>query len=228
MFRDDPATPQIENYSSTVLIIYAVVVVLMVTGSRASFRVISDALQRRRQHGRRIVVYGAGDGGAMAVRELLNNPDHNVRLVGFIDDDPRKRRARVRGYPVLGSFDTLSQLVLSSSLDAVRPQHPRHRRDSRATARNAVCRALRRTLAAGGWPRAGRRHRSGGDRRHCRRRELQDPQVSPDRPLILAILKQSFQPASITLLLLVVSAGVVLLYAGPTLARWARRGWWQW
>jgi UDP-GlcNAc:undecaprenyl-phosphate GlcNAc-1-phosphate transferase len=119
MFRDDPTTPQIENYSSTVLIIYAVVVVLMVTGSRASFRVISDALQRRRQHGRRIVVYGAGDGGAMAVRELLNNPDHNVRLVGFIDDDPRKRRARVRGYAVLGSFDTLSQLVRSSSLDAI-------------------------------------------------------------------------------------------------------------
>jgi UDP-GlcNAc:undecaprenyl-phosphate GlcNAc-1-phosphate transferase len=110
---------QNENYSGTVLIIYSIVVVLMVTGSRASFRLISDALQRRRQTGRRIVVYGAGDGGAMAVRELLNNPDHDVRLVGFIDDDPRKRRARVRGYPVLGSFETLSHLVLSDSLDAV-------------------------------------------------------------------------------------------------------------
>src|SRR5262245_9490941 len=119
MFRDDPTTPNIENYSSTVLIIYAVVVVLMVTGSRASFRVISDALQRRRQTGRRVVVYGAGDGGAMTVRELLSNPGHDVRIVGFIDDDPRKRRARVRGYPVLGAFETLSQLVLSDSLDAV-------------------------------------------------------------------------------------------------------------
>src|SRR5439155_25710606 len=71
---------QNENYSGTVLIIYSIVVVLMVTGSRASFRLISDALQRRRQTGRRIVVYGAGDGGAMAVRELLNNPEHDVRL----------------------------------------------------------------------------------------------------------------------------------------------------
>jgi UDP-GlcNAc:undecaprenyl-phosphate GlcNAc-1-phosphate transferase len=108
-----------ENYSRTVLIIYAIVVVLMVTGSRASFRVISDALQRRRQSGRRIVVYGAGDGGAMTVRELLNNPDHDVRLVGFIDDDPRKRRARVRGYPVLGAFEVLQHLILSGSVDAV-------------------------------------------------------------------------------------------------------------
>jgi FlaA1/EpsC-like NDP-sugar epimerase len=119
MFRDDPTTPNVENYSSTVLIIYAVVVVLMVTGSRASFRVISEALQRRRQTGRRIVVYGAGDGGAMAVREILNNPDHDVRIVGFIDDDPRKRRARVRGYPVLGAFEVLSHLVLSDSVDGV-------------------------------------------------------------------------------------------------------------
>jgi UDP-GlcNAc:undecaprenyl-phosphate GlcNAc-1-phosphate transferase len=108
-----------ENYSRTVFIIYGIVVVLMITGSRASFRVMSDALQRRRQTGRRVVVYGAGDGGAMAVRELLNDPGLAVRIVGFIDDDPRKRRARVRGYPVLGAYDTLSHLVTSGSVDAV-------------------------------------------------------------------------------------------------------------
>ena len=108
-----------ENYSRTVLIIYAIVVVLMITGSRASFRVISEALQRRRQTGRRILIYGAGDGGAMTVRELLNDPDAGVRIVGFIDDDPRKRRMRVRGYPVLGPYDTLSHLVASGSVDAV-------------------------------------------------------------------------------------------------------------
>jgi UDP-GlcNAc:undecaprenyl-phosphate GlcNAc-1-phosphate transferase len=108
-----------ENYSRTVFIIYGVVVVLMITGSRASFRVISEALQRRRQTGRRIVIYGAGDGGVMAVRELLNDPDLAIRIVGFVDDDPRKRRARVRGYPVLGPYDTLAQLVTSGSVDAV-------------------------------------------------------------------------------------------------------------
>jgi UDP-GlcNAc:undecaprenyl-phosphate GlcNAc-1-phosphate transferase len=108
-----------ENYSRTVVIIYAIIVVLMITGSRASFRVISEVLQRRRQSGRRILIYGAGDGGAMAVRELLNDPDAGIRIVGFIDDDPRKRRMRVRGYPVLGAYETLSHLVASGSVDAV-------------------------------------------------------------------------------------------------------------
>jgi UDP-GlcNAc:undecaprenyl-phosphate/decaprenyl-phosphate GlcNAc-1-phosphate transferase len=118
MFPADPSAGT-TSFSRTVLIIYAIVVVLMITGSRASFRVISELLQRRRHTGRRIVVYGAGDGGAMAVRELLSNPEHDVRIIGFIDDDPRKRRMRVRGYPVLGPYETLSQLIVADSIDGV-------------------------------------------------------------------------------------------------------------
>ena len=107
-----------ENYSRTVLVIYGLVVAIMVTGSRSSFRVISEALLRRRQTGRRIVIYGAGDGGAMAMRELLD-PEHAVRIVGLIDDDPLKRRTRVRGYPVLGDYETLGRLITSGQVDAV-------------------------------------------------------------------------------------------------------------
>ena len=108
-----------QNYSRTVFIIYAVLVTLMVIGSRASFGVIAEALQRRRQTGRRVIVYGAGDGGAMAVRELLNAADQDVRIVGFIDDDPRKRRNRVRGYRVLGSFEALPAFIADGAVDAV-------------------------------------------------------------------------------------------------------------
>jgi FlaA1/EpsC-like NDP-sugar epimerase len=55
----------------------------------------------------------------MTVRELLNSPDAGIRNVRFIDDDVRKRRMRVRGYPELGPYDTLAQLVASGSVDAV-------------------------------------------------------------------------------------------------------------
>jgi UDP-GlcNAc:undecaprenyl-phosphate GlcNAc-1-phosphate transferase len=107
-----------ESYSPNVLVIFGIVVAIMVTGSRASFRVISEALQRRRQTGRRVVIYGAGDGGAMAMRELLD-PDHAVRIVGLIDDDPRKRRTRVRGFPVLGAYESLRELIAAGQVDAV-------------------------------------------------------------------------------------------------------------
>ena len=129
-----------QEYSRTVFIIYGIILVLMITGSRASFSVISEALQRRRQTGRRVVIYGAGDGGAMAVRELLNDPDDGVRIVGFVDDDPRKRRNRVRGYPVLGSFERLAALIASGAIDevvlSIRSIH-----GSRVETLEALCRA---------------------------------------------------------------------------------------
>ena len=108
-----------EGGSQTVFVIYAVIVMLIVVGSRASFAVIAEALQRRRRDGRRVVIYGAGDGGVVAVRELVNNAQHAARIVGFVDDDPRKRRIRVRGYPVLGTFEKLSQLIAAGAVDAV-------------------------------------------------------------------------------------------------------------
>ena len=124
--------------SRTVFVIYAIVVVLMVIGSRASFGLMSDSLQRRRQTGRRVVIYGAGDGGVMAVRELMNDAGHNVRIVGFIDDDPRKRRNRVRGYPVLGTFERLSDLVASGAVDGV-VVSIRHLHEERLRTLEALC-----------------------------------------------------------------------------------------
>jgi len=108
-----------EDSSRTVFVIYGIVLVLMIMGSRASFRVIGEALQRRRRTGRRVVIYGAGDGGALAARELVNDADNRVRIVGFVDDDGRKGRNRVRGYPVLGTFEKLSALIAAGEVDAV-------------------------------------------------------------------------------------------------------------
>jgi uncharacterized SAM-binding protein YcdF (DUF218 family) len=41
---------------------------------------------------------------------------------------------------------------------------------------------------------------------------------------VLDTLKHALQPSSITLMLVLLAAGVVLLYARPAIARWARRG----
>jgi UDP-GlcNAc:undecaprenyl-phosphate GlcNAc-1-phosphate transferase len=102
-----------------VFVIDAALLMLCVIASRTSFRLIGETLQRRRRGGRRVIVYGAGDGGALAVRELLKRKDRSLRIIGFIDDDHRKRRMRVHGYPVLGAFDALSTLIMAGAVDAV-------------------------------------------------------------------------------------------------------------
>jgi UDP-GlcNAc:undecaprenyl-phosphate/decaprenyl-phosphate GlcNAc-1-phosphate transferase len=105
-------------FSRTVFAIYAVLLLIAVTVSRASFRIVGEFVQRRRRSGRRVVIYGAGDGGGLVIRELLSQ-DADNQLVGFIDDDPRKAGIRVMGYSVLGGYSALAVLVNSSSIDSI-------------------------------------------------------------------------------------------------------------
>jgi len=105
-------------YSRTVFAIYAVLLLIAVTLSRASFRLAGEFVRRQRQSGRRVVIYGAGDGAGLVIREMLAGGG-DVRLSGFIDDDPRKVGIRVMGYPVLGGYSALTVLVNAASVDAV-------------------------------------------------------------------------------------------------------------
>jgi UDP-GlcNAc:undecaprenyl-phosphate GlcNAc-1-phosphate transferase len=106
-------------FSRTVFVIYALLLMLSVTLSRASFRLVGEFLRRQRSSGRRVVIYGAGSGGGLVIRELLSEGAGDTRLIGFIDDDPRKAGIRVQGYSVLGGFSALSVLVNSGSVDGV-------------------------------------------------------------------------------------------------------------
>jgi UDP-GlcNAc:undecaprenyl-phosphate/decaprenyl-phosphate GlcNAc-1-phosphate transferase len=109
-----------ENYSRAVFVIYATLLLWMLVGSRASFRLISEFAYRRRHRGQRLVIYGAADAtAATAVRELLSRSGHEVRMLGFIDDDPNLARTRMHGFPVLGDYRSLTSLIANGAVDAV-------------------------------------------------------------------------------------------------------------
>jgi UDP-GlcNAc:undecaprenyl-phosphate/decaprenyl-phosphate GlcNAc-1-phosphate transferase len=109
---------QFQQYSRTVFVIDALLLMSLLTASRVSFRLIGELLHRNRSGVQRVVVYGAGDGGSMVVREFANT-DKAPQVIGFIDDDPRKQRARVQGYPVLGPFARLVELIEDGEVEMV-------------------------------------------------------------------------------------------------------------
>ena len=107
-----------ENYSRAVFVIYAAMLVLLLCGSRASFRLIGEYARRRRP-GKRLAIYGGGEAGVLVLRELLGHPVEQFRMIGFIDDDPASRWLRLEGYPVLGGESKLLELINEAKVDVV-------------------------------------------------------------------------------------------------------------
>lgn len=73
----------------------------------------------RRSVRKRVIVVGAGDAGAMVVRELTGRLRGEYELVGLIDDDNAKRGMRLHGSPVLGGMAELPRLVRDKAVDEV-------------------------------------------------------------------------------------------------------------
>lgn len=104
-------TSHFSGYSRGVFIVFALLSSVLITGSRLSFRLVGDLARRQGANGPRLLIYGAGDGGAIALRELRQNRQLNYRIVGFVDDDALKVGKRVMGMPVLETGSELAELI---------------------------------------------------------------------------------------------------------------------
>ncbi len=68
---------------------------------------------------KRVLVIGAGEAGALTVRELLRHPETGMRPVGFLDDDRNKQGQRVASVPVLGTIEDAGEVILEHKVDEV-------------------------------------------------------------------------------------------------------------
>jgi UDP-GlcNAc:undecaprenyl-phosphate GlcNAc-1-phosphate transferase len=110
-------TDRYEHYSRSVFVIYAALLMLAITGTRASFRLIGEYIDRRRLAGRRCVIYGTGHASLATVREAFGH--EAPRILGFIDDNPLNSHMRVAGYSVLGTCARLLTMITEGKVDCV-------------------------------------------------------------------------------------------------------------
>ena len=105
--------------SRSVMLIDAVLLLLGVAGTRVAFRLLRSWLGGVRESGQRVLIYGAGDGGELLLRELRNNHDLGLVAVGFVDDDPQKTGRVIHGVPVVGGIAELDRLIASTRVEVV-------------------------------------------------------------------------------------------------------------
>ena len=101
------------------LVLYLLLTLAFVAGTRFAARSIYERPLtgfRARAGARGLLIVGAGDGGRLVLREILRNPELGLKPVGFVDDDPTKKRLRIDGVKVLGTTGELGRI-----LDEVEP-----------------------------------------------------------------------------------------------------------
>jgi UDP-GlcNAc:undecaprenyl-phosphate GlcNAc-1-phosphate transferase len=103
-----------------IFVLFGVFLFLGLAASRSSFKVLDQvyATQVRDQE-ERILIYGAGDAGEMALRWILMNPGLGLKPVGFLDDDTFKTGRQIHGVEVLGDLQQLGHLLSEKNIDGV-------------------------------------------------------------------------------------------------------------
>ena len=94
---------------------------VLIGGSRFALRILAEQSMSSPTHGKgkRALVIGAGDAGALVVRELQKPSQLNLTPMGFLDDDPAKQRHTIYGVRVIGKVDDLPSMIDLHKVDVV-------------------------------------------------------------------------------------------------------------
>lgn len=85
--------------------------VLLIGGSRFSWRVFRDHYITVSPNNIRTLIVGAGSAGTMVARQLLKNNKAQLYPVAFVDDDPNKHRLHIYGIEVKGGIQDIPCIV---------------------------------------------------------------------------------------------------------------------
>ena len=109
-----------ENFSRMIFVVDALILLSALSVSRMAFRFFRQLLPMPINANRRkVLIYGAGDGGEMILRELKNNSDWNYMPIGFVDDDPLKKNKVIHGLKVFGGNGSLDLICRENEVEEI-------------------------------------------------------------------------------------------------------------
>ena len=93
---------------------------VLIGGSRFALRILAEqsAVSRNGQ-ARRTLIIGAGDAGALVVRELQKSSQLNLVPIGFLDDDVSKQNHQIYGVSVIGKVNKIASVLDSKQVEEV-------------------------------------------------------------------------------------------------------------
>ncbi len=111
------------NFPRMVLLIDWLLSLTGIGGFRFSLRLISEnrsaSSKPQARKANKVLVIGAGDAGALVVREMQRNPQLGLHPIGYLDDDPAKLKHQIHGVPVIGKLSDLGRALNNRPVNEV-------------------------------------------------------------------------------------------------------------
>ena len=101
--------------AGSLFIVQALALGWLMGGLRSAYRLVDYSRFFGAVEARPALIYGAGLGGRLLLRELRQNAARGLHAIGFIDDDCSLHGRLISGIPVLGAGQDLAMLLLKKS-----------------------------------------------------------------------------------------------------------------
>ncbi|MBU1661140.1 MAG: polysaccharide biosynthesis protein [Chloroflexi bacterium] len=118
-------SPNYIGFPRATLVIDWLLSIFLAGGLRFSTRLIAESKSTaadgnaRTKMVQNVLIVGAGDAGALVLREIQKNPQLNLSPVCFLDDDKTKQEQQIHGVPIVGTLDDLARVVHAKRIQEV-------------------------------------------------------------------------------------------------------------
>jgi FlaA1/EpsC-like NDP-sugar epimerase len=116
-----------EGYSRAVFVADGVLSFLLIGAKRIIIRSILEIFGERKsfvgsqqqEQSKKVLIIGAGNAGEAIAREIIGSSKLYYKLVGFIDDDERKRGESIHGIKVLGNVEEIGKIIAIKGVEEI-------------------------------------------------------------------------------------------------------------
>ena len=100
----------IDAFPRSAIVTGGILGLFFTAASRYTWRLVREQLRRPSElTAKKILIYGAGEGGIQIVNTMLRNPNSSYLPVGFLDDNSSTHRLSISGVPVLGGRESMQK-----------------------------------------------------------------------------------------------------------------------
>ncbi|EHK9754913.1 TPA: polysaccharide biosynthesis protein [Enterococcus faecium] len=111
------------HYSLRLVIFAYLLSLLLIIGSRLIWRIYIETKNMRyvsADSAKNTLIVGAGEGGRILYNSFIGSKTaQDIRVVGFVDDDPNKRNTYLSGKKVLGALKDIPELIEKHDIQMV-------------------------------------------------------------------------------------------------------------